>query len=322
MRCPKLNAPLFASLALCLMFLLPLPHARAQKRQAAAATPSEAELTRVAYQSQATGQQREYFVYLPKGYKTEKGKKWPVLLFLHGNGERGNAKEELDYVLHHGPLYEAWVQKRDLPFIIVSPQLPMYGMDSLADYIRNRKAADIPRRQTQGVPPRPAKFPTPTPMTGAVQNPALPVPPEGPPVGWFMLEQDLLGIIESTLSTYAADRDRLYLSGISYGGFGAWYMAGKHPQLFAALVPVVGYGHPDLMKPIAERQLPLWVFAGGRDGVVQPQFFYPALNALESHGHQQVQFTIHADMNHDAWVRVYAGQDIYDWMLQQKRSKP
>lgn len=271
--------------------------------------------------SKATGEERDYFVYLPKGYHSEAGKKWPVMLFLHGNGERGDAKEELDFVLVHGPLYEAWVQKRDLPFIIVAPQLPMYGMDSLAAYIRNRKKEDIPRPLAQGVPDRPQNFPIDYPMEGAVENREIPTPPEGPRVGWFMLEDDLMTIINKTLKGYSADADRLYLSGISYGGFGTWYFAAKHPELFAAMVPVVGYGHPDLVQPIAEQQLPVWVFAGGRDQVVQPQYFYPALNKLESLGHNDVRFTIHADMGHDTWTRVYGGQDVYDWMLARRRNQ-
>lgn len=280
---------------------------------------SPAELTRVSYMSKATGEERDYFVYLPKGYKSETGKKWPVMLFLHGNGERGNAKDELDFVLTHGPLYEAWVQKRDLPFIIVTPQLPMYGMDSLAGYIKNRKKEDIPRRLEQGVPDRPEEFATPYPMTGAVEDTTSDLPPEGPPVGWFMLEDDLLAIIDNTLADYAADTNRLYLTGISYGGFGTWYIASKHPELFAAIVPVVGYGHPGLMAPIAKQQLPVWCFAGGRDNVVHPRYFYTGLNELESLGHKNVMFTIHADMNHDAWRRIYGGKDVYDWLLLHKR---
>lgn len=283
--------------------------------------PSPAELTKVSYMSNATGQERDYFVYLPKGYRSDANKKWPVMLFLHGNGERGDAKAELDYVITHGPLYEAWVQKRDLPFIIVAPQLPMYGMDSLADYIRNRRPEGIPQRLAQGVPARPDKFPISQPMEGAAENINIPTPPEGPRVGWFMLEDDLLTIIDQTLKGYSVDEDRVYLSGISYGGFGSWYFAAKHPELFAAMVPVVGYGHPDLMESIAKEQLPVWVFAGGRDQVVQPQYFYPALNKLEELGHKNIMFTIHADMGHDTWVRVYAGQDVYNWLLLQKRGE-
>ena len=87
---------------------------------------SQAQLLRKGYESQVTGERREYFVYLPTGYHTEPGKRWPVILFLHGGGERGNAMEDLDQVLAHGPIAEAWIQGRDLPFIVISPQMPLF----------------------------------------------------------------------------------------------------------------------------------------------------------------------------------------------------
>lgn len=280
---------------------------------------SPPELTRVSYMSEATGAGRDYFVYLPAGYRSDPQKKWPVIMFLHGNGERGNAKDELDYVMVHGPLSEAWAQKRDLPFIIVVPQLPMYGMDEHADYIRNRTMDIIPRRVDEGVPPRRAISEQTITMTAEPAPDTLPHPPEGPVNGWFMLENDLISILDQILAGYAADGNRVYLTGISYGGYGTWYMAAKHPERFAAIAPVVGYGHPDHVQPIARYQIPVWAFAGGRDTGVPASHFYPALNALESYGHNHVLFTIHADMGHDAWKRIYAGSDLYDWMLKQRR---
>ena len=277
--------------------------------------PSPAELNRVSHMSSATGEERDYFLYLPEGYHSNPEKEWPVMLFLHGNGERGDAKDELDYVLIHGPLYEAWIQKRDLPFIMIVPQLPMYGMDEQADYIRNRSKDDIPKRLDEGVPPRPEEFPTPQPMNGSPLNSNIVLPPQGPPMGWFLLEEDLIFMIDRTLSDFNTDSKKVYLSGISYGGFGTWYMASKYPEKFAAIAPVVGYGHPELMLPISQNKLPVWCFAGGRDSVVPVEFFYPGLNRLEELGHEKLLFTNHEDMGHDAWKRVYAGRDIYDWML-------
>jgi predicted peptidase len=280
---------------------------------------SPPELNRVSYMSEATGEERDYFVYLPAGYHSEPDRKWPVMMFLHGNGERGNAKDELDYAMVHGPLSEAWAQKRDLPFIIVVPQLPMYGMDEHTDYIRNRTRDIIPRRLEEGVPPR-REISVPTLLMTAEQAPdILPHPPEGPVYGWFLLENDLISIMDQVVAGFSADENRVYLTGISYGGYGTWYMAGKHPERFAAIAPVVGYGHPDLTEPIARHQIPVWAFAGGRDNAVPPSHFYPALNALESYGHKNVLFTIHADLGHDAWKRIYAGHDLYDWMLEQRR---
>src|SRR5688572_20168398 len=112
----------------------------------------DARLTRVSYASRATGAERDFFLYLPAGYSKDRERRWPLLLFLHGNGERGDGKSELDFLLANGPLYEAWIQKRDLPFIIAAPQLPMYGRDEYADYLRNRSRAELPERLAHGTP--------------------------------------------------------------------------------------------------------------------------------------------------------------------------
>ena len=315
--------------------------------------PSRPDLRRVSYMSAATGEEREYFVYLPAGYgeSMERGLEglhgdgtvpgtigepgtdsddslagWPVMLFLHGNGERGDAREELDYVMIHGPLYEAWVRRRDLPFVIVVPQLPMYGMDERHDYIANRTPDMIPRRLDEGVPPRRAASVPAFPMDGAqavdpsADPTAMPYPPEGPPDGWYRLEQDLMDILDQVEEQFLVDADRVYLTGISYGGFGTWHIAARHPERFAAIAPVVGYGHPDGVEPIARHGLPVWCFAGGRDAVVPPQYFYPALNRLQELEHTGIRFTNHEDMGHDAWVQIYAGQDLYDWFLEHRRS--
>ncbi len=261
------------------------------------------------------GEERDFFAYFPAGYDSDRARRWPVLLFLHGNGERGDGKGDLDWVLVHGPLFEAWIQKRDLPFLILAPQLPLFGFDKTVDYIRDRKREQIPRRLAAGVPPRPADFETPGPMAGATSDPALPLGPEGPPRGWPEREQDLLAILDQTLEKYRADPEKVYLTGLSYGGYGTWHLASRHPRRFAAIAPVAGWGHPELMPALAERQMPLWAFAGGRDPVVRVQHFFPGLARLEQLGHEDVRFTVHEDLGHDVWKRVYAGRDLYDWLL-------
>ena len=281
---------------------------------------SPAELNRISMISQVDNQERDYFLYLPKGYQSNLNKKYPVLMFLHGNGERGNGKDELDYVMVHGPLYEAWVQKRDLPFIIVAPQLPMFGMDKKGlGYIDHRDTSWIPKRLQKGTPSRPTNFPTPYPMTGAIQSDTFPGGIITLPVGWDLVEADLLHILEEVFNNYRGDQRRVYLTGLSYGGFGTWWLASKHPDLFAAINPIVGWGHPDLMKPIAKHDIPTWVIAGGRDKVVPVRYFYKGLNKLEELGHKKLLFTIHEDMGHDAWRRAYGGEDLYNWFLSQTK---
>lgn len=238
-----------------------------------------------------------------------------MLMFLHGNGERGDAKEELDYVLIHGPLYEAWVQKKDLPFVIIAPQLPIYSMGEVS-YIKGRSRDWIPERLEEGTYEYPSHYDGNDPMDGVLADMNLPNGPEGPIDGWFKLEQDLMDILDTVQSHFKTDEKRAYLSGLSYGGYGTWYIGSRHAERFAALNPVVGYGHVDLVAPLAESQKPIWVFAGGRDTAVPVKYFYSSLQKLEELGHKDVRFTIHGDQGHDTWRRIYASEDLYSWFLE------
>lgn len=282
----------------------------------ALAASDDPQLLRETYESEVTRLERDYFVYLPAGFADRR--QWPVMLFLHGNGERGDGKRELDFVMVHGPLYEAWVQKRDLPFVIIAPQLPMYGMGD-EPYIKNRKLEDIPRRLPEGTPARNRKFESADRMNGSKGKVPRQFGIEGPPWGWPLHERELIGMVDRIIEKYRGDPKRVYLSGLSYGGFGAWYLASKYPERFAAVNPIVGWAHPELVDTIAEHQLPVWCFAGGRDRAVPVRFFYAGMNRLEKLGHKDVRFTVEEDMSHDVWTRVYAGKDIYDWLLSQSK---
>jgi predicted peptidase len=278
---------------------------------AAAASLSEPQLLRVPYHSAKMNAERDYFVYLPRGFAQQE--QWPVMLFLHGNGERGDGKGELDYVLKHGPLMEAWCQQRDLLFVIISPQMPMYDQGEVS-YIKNRTRAEIPQRLAQGINPYPPHYTGKDPMQGQLSE--LPEREfDSDPRGWNTIENELLAMVDNVLAKYKGDAKRVYLTGLSYGGMGTWYLASKHPEKFAAIAPVVGYGTVSMAPALAAARLPMWVFAGGRDDTVKVRYFYPLLNELEKLGHPDVRFTIEADMGHDTWIRVYAGQDLYTWLL-------
>ncbi len=286
---------------------------------ASAASLSEPQLLRVSYHSAKMNAERDYFVYLPRGFTQQE--KWPVLLFLHGNGERGDGKGELDYVLKHGPLFEAWAQKKDLPFVIISPQMPMYDQGEVS-YIKNRTRAEIPQRKADGINPYPPHYTGRDAMEGQLASEDFPPDRrdfEADPRGWNTIADEVMGMVDHVLATYRGDPQRVYLTGLSYGGFGTWYLAAQHPEKFAAIAPVVGYGTPSMAPALAKARLPMWVFAGGRDNGVKVSYFYPLLNELEKLGHPDVRFTIEADMGHDTWVRVYASQDLYAWFLSHSR---
>jgi predicted peptidase len=275
------------------------------------------ELLRLSYTSKYESEEKNAFVYIPRNYKKEKNKEWPVILFLHGNGERGNGKDELDYVLIHGPLYEAWIQKKNLPFIIISPQLPIFGKDQEYEYLKNRDVNSIPKRLLVGTPKRNTDFALDYPMR--VSHEEAPLNYELPDRGWEERIEDVILILDKVIQKYDVDTNRIYLTGLSYGGYGVWYIASQYPNIFAAIAPVVGWGHPEFMEPIAKHQIPVWAFAGGRDLSVKKDYFFEGLNKLEELGHYDIRFTIHEDMGHDTWKRVYSGKDLYDWLLDHEK---
>jgi predicted peptidase len=128
-----------------------------------------------------------------------------------------------------------------------------------------------------------------------------------------------MAMVDNTVRDFRGDPARVYLTGLSYGGFGAWFFGAKYPRKFAAMAPVVGYGYLEQAAAIAEAKLPVWCFAGGRDPAVPPQYFFAAMNELEKLGGVENRFTIEADLGHFTWVRVYRGEDLYSWMLEHSR---
>ncbi len=278
---------------------------------------SEPRLERVSYQSDATGKERDYYVYLPRGFEQQDD--WPVMLFLHGNGERGNGKSELDYVFVHGPIFEAWSNQRDLPFVIIVPQLPVFGMEK-HDWFKNR-SVNVPYPKVEGKNSYRVNYGGDELMDGTPSDSEMPYEKEGQEYGWNMIEHELLAMVDHVTGDFKGDKDRVYLTGLSTGGFGVWYMGGTYPERFAAMAPITAFGHPDLAPAIVEAKLPLWVITGGRDPYVKIQYFYSSLNKLEELGHPEVRFTNHEDMGHIAWQRAYAGQDLYDWFLKYNRGE-
>lgn len=274
--------------------------------------PSEEQLIRVAYQSPTTKKERDYYVYLPRGYEDDKSKEWAVMLFLHGGGERGNGKETLERLLANGPIYEAWTLKRDLPFIIISPQMPLFGREDST----MTSLDSIPQRMKEGVPERTKEWTMTETMKGVPTISQLPYDKEGLPDGWGVIKEEVMAMLDSTLANYRTDKSRVYLTGLSYGGFGTWILASHYPDRFAAIAPIVGWAHPDLLQPIVDKQIPTWCISGGRDFVVENKFFFAGMNKLQELGHKNFRFTVHEDMGHDVWTRVYGGEDIYNWLLE------
>jgi len=200
-----------------------------------------------------------YLLYLPKGYEVDKKKKWPLVLFLHGSGERGDS---LDLVKVHG-IPKIVEEQPDFPAIAVSPQCPKDA--------------------------------------------------------WWgaELQQDALeGLLDQVGRKYRVDPDRVYLTGLSMGGYGAWELAMRQPRRFAALVPICGGG--DSTRACLLAEIPTWIFHGAKDDAVPPaesQRMYEALKACGG----DVRFTLYPEVDHLSWVPAYADPALYEWLFRQRR---
>ncbi len=205
---------------------------------------------------------RDYLLYLPEDYgNTEE--KWPLVLFLHGAGERG---DDLDRVAVHGPPKLVSNGKKEFPFILVSPQCPKDD--------------------------------------------------------WWTSNLQITGLdalITDIVSRYNVDEDRIYVTGLSMGGFGTWTLAATTPNRFAAIAPICGGGEPETAPLISH--LPIWVFHGAKDTVVPLKRSQEMVDALKRTG-ADVDFTVYPEAGHDSWTETYNNPAFYEWLLTQTRKDP
>lgn len=195
-----------------------------------------------------------YLLALPKEYESKE--KWPLLLFLHGAGERG---DNLEQVKRHGPP-KLIAAGKDLPFIVVSPQCPA-----------NRR--------------------------------------------WESIE--LTALLDEIVAKYKVDEDRIYVTGLSMGGFGTWSLATHSPERFAAIAPICGGGETFMARSLVK--LPVWAFHGEKDSVVRPVRSTEMVEAIKAAGGDP-KLTLYPDLSHDSWTITYDNPEFYTWLLEHKRN--
>ena len=135
---------------------------------------------------------------------------------------------------------------------------------------------------------------------------------------WSIMIKPQDALIDQLLSIYAIDPQRLYLTGVSIGGFGAWNYALRYPQRFAAIVPIAGgyiYHNYEIPANLCDlKDLPVWAFHGALDEVVLPWQSQSLVEALKSCG-GIVSYSEYSDLEHNVCDRVYALPELYEWML-------
>jgi predicted peptidase len=123
----------------------------------------------------------------------------------------------------------------------------------------------------------------------------------------------LSAALDEAVSTYNVDTDRIYLTGLSMGGYGTWDLAMAYPRKFAAIAPICGGG--DVGRVCTLQHLPIWVFHGAKDTIVPVEYSEKLVAALQNCG-GNVRFTVYPDAEHDSWTQTYANPELYSWLLE------
>ena len=127
---------------------------------------------------------------------------------------------------------------------------------------------------------------------------------------------DLVLLLDHLLANYHIDPKRVYLTGLSMGGYGTWATIGKHPDRFAAAAPICG-GDPSWAKAIGK--LPVWAFHGDADGVVPVERSRELVDAIAA-AEGDAKLTVYPGVGHDSYTRTYANPKLYEWFLSNPRS--
>jgi predicted peptidase len=204
----------------------------------------------------------EYLLALPEGYAGDTDR-WPVILFLHGAGERGS---DLALVETHGPP-KLIAAGEKIPAIVVSPQCPANE--------------------------------------------------------WWTEDAHLLALerlLDEIVAKYRVDEDRIYVTGISMGGYGTWALASRQPERFAAAVPICGGGNA-LPASRLLRNLPIWAFHGDADPVVPVVESQRMVDAIRRVGGTMATITIYPGVGHDSWTQAYEDEALWEWLFAQRRAQ-
>lgn len=158
-------------------------------------------------------------------------------------------------------------------------------------------------------------------------NPDFPfivVSPQSPSMqhGWYPSLKPIEALLDELQANLAIDPDRIYLTGLSMGGYGAWALAMDDPDRFAAIAPVVGGYYYNPRQLCALRDKPIWVFGAKRDRNVPLRESERVVSALRACGGAP-RFTIFENADHDlGWELAYTTTELFEWLLQQRRSAP
>ncbi len=220
-----------------------------------------------------------YRLLLPKNY--DPNKSYPLILMLHGAGERGNDNEK--QLVHGSKLFLDEKNRDQYPAFVLFPQCPEN------DYWSNVSA------KTSADGKRTFEF----------QN-------GGSPTKAMVLVQAML---KEFIKTHIINADQIYVGGLSMGGMGTFEIVNRNPALFAAAFPICGGANPEIATNL--KPTDWWVFHGGSDSVVPVEFSQNMVAALNRVG-AKVRFSYYPDVDHNSWDNAFAEPQLLPWLFSHK----
>ena len=135
---------------------------------------------------------------------------------------------------------------------------------------------------------------------------------------WPSVFDGILAILDEVSRNYPVDPNRIYLTGLSMGGYAVWDLAMDYPDRFAAIAPVSASGSAERVNILKE--IPVWAFHGEKDDVVPVEEVHEIISALVANG-GNAQLTVYPDADHDAWTEAYSNSQLYNWFLEHSKEE-
>jgi predicted peptidase len=217
----------------------------------------------------------KYRLLKPMEYQS--GKKYPLVLFLHGAGERGD--DNVVTLKHGAKDFVDKTRREQYPSYVVVPQCPKDRKWSEVDW--SKETSEQPQQPSQSL-------------------------------------QSVKELLDEMIETAGVDKNRIYITGLSMGGYGTWDAIARYEAFFAAAAPICGGGDPKMVNKFSK--LPIWCFHGDADSVVKVGRSREMVEALKKVG-SPIKYTEYPGVQHDSWSATYANPEFYRWLFAQQKTE-
>ncbi|RKQ43427.1 dienelactone hydrolase family protein [Roseivirga pacifica] len=218
-----------------------------------------------------------YRVLYPENF--DEGKEYPLVLFLHGAGERGSDNNK--QLAHGSKLFLDAQNRKDFPAIIVFPQCPTDDYWANVDRVVDENGTRHFTFKKGGKP------------TNAMQG--------------------VLSLTDSLTKLAHVNTEKVYVMGLSMGGMGTFELVSRKPNTFAAAAPICGGDNPKAANKYAKK-VPFWIFHGRKDDIVLPKYSEAMAAAINAKG-GDAKLTIYPNANHNSWDPTFAEPELLSWLF-------